>query len=408
MTRTHQITVGFDNNKSKLGRAAHYISLRANGIKKAGDGSGQDRFFFATKAEAKQFAMDLNAAQNTGGVIMRHAAKSVGAAIEAYKTKADSREAAGAITDAHRQNLRSNADCWKSKICDGVTFEDMMCADVSTAMIERMFDQFDCSVKTLKEKLNPLKQAFDLAHREGWIGHVNPARQVKLEVVKYKGEAAAEDADLEKIDLEHIRQLITKAADIDGSDGIAVAFACQTGLRFGEQAALKWKHIDFDRKVVNVRLAMRKQRGGSVAADIPKNTKQNRVSKARRVVPLTADLLTRLREWRMRSEHSGDNDYVFPTRLGTPQVTADNWRKRILHPLCFKVDGLAQLRWHDLRHVFASVCLATLGEDLVRISDLMGHESVETTRSIYGHWIDNPERDQSDADAFNNALWGAK
>ena len=110
----------------------------------------------------------------------------------------------------------------------------------------------------------------------------------------------------------------------------------------------------------------------------------------------------------MRSEHSGDNDYVFPTRLGTPQVTADNWRKRILHPLCSKVDGLAQLRWHDLRHVFASVCLATLGEDLVRISDLMGHESVETTRSIYGHWIDNPERDQSDADAFNNALWGAK
>jgi integrase len=42
----------------------------------------------------------------------------------------------------------------------------------------------------------------------------------------------------------------------------------------------------------------------------------------------------------------------------------------------------------------------------VRVSDLLGHESVDTTRSIYGHWIDDAERDANDADKLNAALWG--
>ena len=407
----HQIAVGIDNSKAKLGHKAYYISLRANGIKKAGDGNGQDRYYFATKSEATKFAMQMNKAQETGGIIMRHKAKSVGAALTQFQTECDDREARGEITNQHRVNLRGSAECWKDLVVEdndsSMVFSDVMCADVTTAMVKRLLKQFDCSVKTLKEKLNPLKQAFDLAHEEGWISHTNPARQVKLAARKYKGEAAAENMGLERIKLELIREMIVKASKLDGADGIAVAFAAQTGLRFGEQAALRWRHIDFDRKVVNVRLAMRRVRSGSVAADIPKNTKQGTLSKARRLVPITSDLLNRLREWRLRSNWSGDDDYVFPTRLGTAQQTSDNWRKRVLHPLCDQIDGLVRLRWHDLRHVFASVCLAVMGNDLVRISDLLGHESVETTRKIYGHWIDDPERDAKDAEKINAALWGA-
>ena len=404
----HQITVGFDNNKSRLGHKAHYISLRANGIKKAGDGSGQDRYYFASKTEATKFAMRMNKAQETGGIIMRHKAKSVGAALTQFQVECDDREERGEITNQHRTNLRANAECWKELLADDETkFEDVLCADVTTAMVKRMLKQFDCSVKTLKEKLNPLKQAFDLAHEEGWVGHINPVRQIKLAAQKYKGEVAAENAGLERIKLDLIRQLIMLASELEGAEGIAVAFAAQTGLRFGEQAALRWRHIDFDREVVHVRLAMRRVRSGSVAADIPKNTKQGTLSKARRIVPLTSDLLTRLRAWRLKSQWSADDDYIFPTRLGTPQQTSDNWRKRVLHPLCDEIDGLVKLRWHDLRHVFASVCLSVLGNDLVRISDLLGHESVETTRKIYGHWIDDPERDAKDADRINAALWGA-
>ena len=290
----HQITVGEDNTKKALyesGRhvAYFYISLRANGIKKAGDGQGQDRFFFHTREEAVKFAMDMNTAQNTGGIIMRHTAKSVGAALTQFQVECEDREMRGEITDLHRRNLLANAECWKELLADdGVKFADVLCADVTTAMIKRLLKQYNCSVKTLKEKLNPLKQAFDLAHEEGWISQINPARQIKLAARKYKGEAAAENAGLERGKLDLIRQLILSASEIDGADGIVVAFACQSGLRFGEQAALKWKHIDFDRQVVNVRLSMRKQRGGTVAADIPKNTKQGTLSKARRIVPLTA------------------------------------------------------------------------------------------------------------------------
>ena len=195
--------------------------------------------------------------------------------------------------------------------------------------------------------------------------------------------------------------------DYPGVDGIAVAFAAQAGLRYGEMAALKWKHIDFDNNRVHVNLAMRKQRGCTVAADIPKKTKKGENSKARRVVFLLPSLVKQLKEWFLQTEHKGKDDFVFCKADGSHQVSSDHWRTQVLHKICSKIDGFGHIRWHDLRHVFASLCLSELGEDLVRVSDLLGHQTVEITRNTYGHWIDNKERDRTDAEKLEAALWGS-
>ena len=405
MSKLIEVKKSNDQERIDKGKALYYISTRAMGIKKLGDKKG-GRQFFSTRADATAAAKALIAAQATGGVVSVHDAGTVGAALDAYIEKTELRCEKGAISAGHRRNLVDGANAWRDLDANGVPFQAVKCVDVTTALVEdTLLPQFTVSVKTIKEKMNPLKQAFDLAHKLAWCSHVNPVRQVKLEEVKYKGEAAAEAAELERFSIPEIRSLIVAASEYAGSDGLAVSFACQTGLRFGEQAALKWKHLDFDREVVRVRVALRKSAAGTISADIPKTTKQRKRSKSVRNVFLTADIMQRLKEWRLRSRFSGDDDFVFCTSLGTPQQTSDNWRKRVLHASCKSV-GIPQLRWHDLRHFFASISLELYSNDLVRVSDLLGHESVDTTRSIYGHWIDDADRDANDADKLNAALWG--
>jgi integrase len=76
----------------------------------------------------------------------------------------------------------------------------------------------------------------------------------------------------------------------------------------------------------------------------------------------------------------------------------------VLHPACVAA-GIEELRWHDLRHFFASICLELFGADFHRITTLMGHKSISTTRELYGHWIDDEARDGTDAAKFGAKLW---
>ena len=49
----------------------------------------------------------------------------------------------------------------------------------------------------------------------------------------------------------------------------------------------------------------------------------------------------------------------------------------------------ALLRFHDLRHTFASHLIVDLGFDVVQVSRLMGHASPSTTLNIYAHMFDH-------------------
>lgn len=45
----------------------------------------------------------------------------------------------------------------------------------------------------------------------------------------------------------------------------------------------------------------------------------------------------------------------------------------------------SRLRFHDLRHTFASHLIIDLGLDVVQVSRVLGHSSVSTTLDIYAH-----------------------
>ena len=58
------------------------------------------------------------------------------------------------------------------------------------------------------------------------------------------------------------------------------------------------------------------------------------------------------------------------------------------------MDG-ARLRFHDLRHTFASHLIIDLGLDVVQVSRILGHASPSTTLDIYAHVFDEA-RDAAD------------
>ena len=50
---------------------------------------------------------------------------------------------------------------------------------------------------------------------------------------------------------------------------------------------------------------------------------------------------------------------------------------------------------YDLRHFYASILIARIPEDIKTISEQLGHGSTRITEEVYGHWIDDPLKENS-------------
>lgn len=160
-----------------------------------------------------------------------------------------------------------------------------------------------------------------------------------------------------------------------------LATAIFTGLRQGELFGLRWRDIDFGNEVIHVRGALdRRQR-----------TRHRRPKHAVRDVVLMPALAHALREHRKDSRFNDPDDYVFTTRAGTPLHWA-NLAPRALKP-ALKKANLRSLRWHDLRHTFASLLIAG-GANITFVSHQLGHSSSQIILSVYAHPLDREEQAQ--------------
>ncbi|MHB8486284.1 MAG: tyrosine-type recombinase/integrase [Candidatus Acidiferrales bacterium] len=164
---------------------------------------------------------------------------------------------------------------------------------------------------------------------------------------------------------------------LDGPIHTLVLAAVVTGMRIGELLALRWKNIDFERKVIRVREAVYE---GHVST--PKTRS------GLRDVPIGPALEHALRQLNA-SSRIADDSLVFPTRNGTYQRPG-NLHKRHLLPACAKAE-LRSFSWHDFRHTHATL-LSDMGEPLKTAQAQLGHASLSTTADIYAHAIPSSQR----------------
>jgi integrase len=177
--------------------------------------------------------------------------------------------------------------------------------------------------------------------------------------------------------------------------------AIGTGMRRGELLALHWHDISLTGYYLAVNWTLSRTRGSGLVCEEPKT------KKSRRRVDLEPGCTDALRvhgraqkEARLRSgELWHDTDLVFANELGRP-VEPSNMLTRSFWPIRQRA-GFPELRFHDLRHTAATLMLEA-GVDLKRVSDRLGHSTINITADRYLHVT--PAMDRSAADAVGHLL----
>jgi integrase len=101
----------------------------------------------------------------------------------------------------------------------------------------------------------------------------------------------------------------------------------------------------------------------------------------------------------------GQVPWVFTDTEGHP-LRKENFARRVLDPICKKA-GLRRIRFHDLRHTFASRLLQN-GESPVYVKEQLGHASIQLTVDTYGHLIPGANKAAVDRlDGMTGRLDGA-
>ena len=241
---------------------------------------------------------------------------------------------------------KSNKKSWKTDMyyLSGMKefFANLYLVEITPLHIEKY------KAERLKQGVQPstvnrclaiIKKMFNLSVEWGFLEN-NQIGKVKLFSEKDNRKerilTKEEEIRLLKASAEHLRTILIVALN--------------AGMRLGEILSLQWGQIDLSGKTIRV-----------------EKTKSGRI----RIININSNLLDELLKLKKRS---GDCVYLFiNARTGKPLTTV----KTAFKAACRR-SGVQGLRFHDLRHTFASR-LVEKGVDLITVKDLLGHSSVTTT-----------------------------
>jgi len=146
-----------------------------------------------------------------------------------------------------------------------------------------------------------------------------------------------------------------------------------TGLRRGEICGLKWEDFDEVAGTLKVCRTVYREAGGELTAG---DTKTNAGTRKILLPASTAAVLSERKE-------SALSEWIFPNLLKPEQPTDPGSAYRQLKVL-LKRAGLPNIRFHDLRHTFATHALAS-GVDVKTLSSILGHTRAAFTLDTYTH-----------------------
>ena len=127
-----------------------------------------------------------------------------------------------------------------------------------------------------------------------------------------------------------------------------------TGVRWGTLVSLRWRNVD-------------------LAHGTPYIDADSTKAEAAQTLPLNSSAMDVLKKWREEAPDAAPAALVFPAPMGGMFYNVNKAWYRLLAD-----SGLGHLRWHDLRHTFASQ-LVIAGIPLNTVRELLGHKNIKTT-----------------------------
>lgn len=186
------------------------------------------------------------------------------------------------------------------------------------------------------------------------IRYLTPAENARLRAALAARDAAAAEAR-RRANEWRLQREYPALPDIEGyADHLTpmVLLSLNTGIRQGELFSLAWEVIDLERKTLTV---------------LARHAKGN----ATRTIPLNAEALQVLTT--IRPEGASGLVFKSPRTGGEFNNVKKAWAE------VTKAAKLPDLRWHDLRHDFASQ-LAMRGVPLFTVQKLLGHANSKMTQ----------------------------
>ena len=233
------------------------------------------------------------------------------------------------------------------------------------------------SAKTVRNINQVISSAMDFAVAQKIIPE-NPCKAVALPKVEHK--------EMQTIPTEQLQAFLQEAKATGVYEMYYLELA--TGLRRGELLGLKWTDIDWKNGIIKVRRQVARVDGQIVEA--PLKTKNSY-----RAVTISQQAIEVLKQQKEKT----NDQYVFPSPNGGPisPDSVNNMLKRVLARA-----GIPKVRFHDLRHTFATIALQN-GVDIKTVSGMLGHFSAGFTLDTYAHVTTAAQKEaaQTIADVLN-------
>lgn len=156
-----------------------------------------------------------------------------------------------------------------------------------------------------------------------------------------------------------------------------------TGLRRGEICGLRWEDLDEKNGKLLVRRTIHVAPGGVLEVG---ETKTEKGTRSILLPPSTLHLLKERRKSAMTA-------WIFPSLLTPEKPTSPNAAYQKLKDI-LKSAGLPDIRFHDLRHTFATHAL-TSGVDAKTLSGILGHTNASFTLDTYTHVTTDMQKNAS-------------
>jgi len=225
------------------------------------------------------------------------------------------------------------------------------------------------SQKTVRDILVVLKMILRFGAKRGYW----PSRQIDIIFPTER-----ERQDIEVLTLANQRQLMSYVKEHFTFLNLGIFICLNAGLRIGEVCALQWDDIDVASGVIHVGKTIQRiylvdgqEKYTELIIDKPKT--KNSI----RDIPMTRDLLSLIRPLKkiVRGEYYVLTNSAAPTEPRTYRTYFNKLQKEL---------GLPKMRFHGLRHSFATRCIESKC-DYKTVSVLLGHSNISTTLNLYVH-----------------------
>ena len=239
--------------------------------------------------------------------------------------------------------------------------------DVQTFVFRKLNEGL--SHKTIKDILIVLKMIL----RFGAKNQMTEYRQIDI---KFPTERDKHSIDI--LSRSHQKQIMEYILLHFTFKNLGIYICLSAGMRIGEICALTWDDLDVENGIIHVRKTIQRiyvieehRKYTEVILDTPKT--KNSI----REIPMTKNLLKMIRP--IKKIVNG-NFYVLTNEpKPTEPRTYRNYYKQFMQSL-----GLPLMKFHGLRHSFATRCIESKC-DYKTVSVLLGHSNISTTLNLYVH-----------------------